>query len=151
MTRLFHLTVLAGLCLWELGVGSWKSTLTPVAFAHHSQSEFDLRAKVEVEGTVTKVEWRSPHAWVYVDVTSDKGANDKGQTVNWSFELPSPATLMRRGWTRDSLKPGDRVTVAGAPAKNFPTIAIATSIRDGKDTPVFTGTTPIYEPEAEPK
>ena len=57
---------------------------------------------------------------LYVDVK-----NDKGEIENWNFELPSPNTLMRRGWTRDSLKPGDRVKVAGAPARNFPTIAIA--------------------------
>jgi hypothetical protein len=116
--------------------------LVPSAWAHHSQSEYDLRGKVDVEGTVTKVEWRSPHAWVYLDVT-----NDKGEKVNWSFELPSPVTLMRRGWTRDSLKPGDRIKVAGAPAKNFPAIAIANSIRDGNDKPLFTGITKTYEPE----
>ncbi|HKE86713.1 MAG TPA: DUF6152 family protein [Vicinamibacterales bacterium] len=117
--------------------------LVPAAWAHHSQSEYDLRAKVEVEGSVTKVEWRSPHAWIYVDVI-----NEKGEKVNWSFELPSPVTLMRRGWTRDSLKPGDRVKVSGAPAKNFPTIAIANSIRDANGKAMFTGTTQIYEPEA---
>ncbi|HEY1308239.1 MAG TPA: DUF6152 family protein [Vicinamibacterales bacterium] len=117
--------------------------LVPAAWAHHSQSEYDLRAKVEVEGSVTKVEWRSPHAWIYVDVI-----NEKGEKVNWSFELPSPVTLMRRGWTRDSLKPGDRVKVSGAPAKNFPTIAIANSIKDASGKAMFTGTTQIYEPEA---
>jgi len=117
--------------------------LVPAAWAHHSQSEYDLRGKVDVEGTVTKVEWRSPHAWIYVDVI-----NDKGEKVNWSFELPSPVTLMRRGWTRDSLKPGDRVKVSGAPAKNFPTIAIANSIKDASGKAMFTGTTQIYEPEA---
>jgi len=67
--------------------------------------------------------------------------------VNWSFELPSPVTLMRRGWTRDSLKPGDRVQVTGAPAKNFPTIAIANFIRDDKGKPLFTGTTQINDGE----
>ena len=120
--------------------------LAPSAWAHHSQSEYDLRSKVEVEGTVTKVEWRSPHAWVYVDVT-----DDKGQTVNWSFELPSPVTLMRRGWTRDSLKPGDRVKVAGARARNFPTIAIGNSIRDAGGKPLFTGITQTSEQAAESK
>jgi len=121
-------------------VGVWLA-LGPFVSAHHSQSEYDLRAKVDVEGAVTKVEWKSPHVWVYVDVT-----DDKGQTVNWSFELPSPVTLMRRGWTRDSLKAGDRVSVSGAPARNFPTIAIANSIRDSSGKPMFTGTTQVYEP-----
>ncbi len=131
-------TYVLGSGLWALGVGLWD---LGVVQAHHSQSEFDLRAKVEVEGTVTSVDWRSPHAWVYVDVT-----DAKGQKVNWSFELPSPNTLMRRGWTRESLKPGDRVTVAAAPARNHPAIAIATSIKDGSGKPLFTGITQVYEP-----
>ena len=120
--------------------------LGSVGSAHHSQSEFDSRAKVEVEGTVTKLEWKSPHAWVYLDVT-----DDKGEKANWSFELPSPATLMRRGWTRDSLKPGDRIKVNGRRAKNFPTIALADSIRDNTGKPVFTGTTQVYEVESDSK
>ena len=114
----------------------------PAAHAHHSQSEFDLRSKVAVEGVVTKLEWKSPHGRLYVDV---KDAN--GETVSWNFELPSPNTLMRRGWKRDALQPGDRVKVEANPARNFPTIGIATEIRDANDTPLFTGTTPIYEPE----
>ena len=115
--------------------------LTP-ALAHHSQSEFDLRSKLEVEGTVTKLEWKSPHGRLYVDVK-----NDAGETVNWNFELPSPNTLMRRGWKRDALQAGDRVKVGASPARNFPAIGIATSIRDGDGKALFTGTTPIYEPE----
>jgi hypothetical protein len=134
MNRLSHVAAFVGLCV----------ALASAAWAHHSQSEYDLRGKVEVEGTVTKVEWRSPHAWIYVDVI-----NDKGQTVNWSFELPSPVTLMRRGWTRDSLKPGARVKVAGAPARNFPDIAIANSIKDGDGKPLFTGITRVNEADAE--
>src|SRR5215216_623529 len=117
-TRPSHLAHLSAI------LGLWLA-LAPAAWAHHSQSEYDLRSKVDVEGVVTKVEWRSPHAWIYVDVN-----NDKGEKVNWSFELPSPVTLMRRGWTRDSLKPGDRVKVSGAPARNFATIAIANFITD---------------------
>jgi len=136
MNRLSHVAAVVALCL----------ALVPAAWAHHSQSEYNLGSKVEVEGAVTKVEWRSPHAWIYVDAI-----NDKGGTVNWSFELPSPVTLMRRGWTRDSLKPGDRVKVTGAPAKNFPTIAIANFITDSSGKPLFTGTTQIHEPEPESK
>jgi hypothetical protein len=134
--HLRHLSALVGLCF----------ALVPGAWAHHSQSEYDLRSKVDVAGTVTKVEWRSPHAWIYVDVTGDKG-----EKVNWSFELPSPVTLMRRGWTRDSLKPGDFIKVSGAPARNFPAIAIANSIKDSNGKPLFTGTTQTYELEPESK
>ena len=71
--------------------------------------------------------------------------------MNWSFELPSPNTLMRRGWTRDSLKPGDRIKVTGSPARNYPDIAIATTIKDGNGKPMFTGTTKTYELETESK
>src|SRR5262249_7159611 len=111
---------------------AWLALAT-VSFAHHSQSEYDLRGKVDVEGTVTEVQWRSPHAWIQLDVV-----DEKGQKVNWSFELPSPVTLMRRGWTRDSLKPGDRIKVSGAPARNHPAIAIANSIRDSSGKALFT-------------
>ena len=135
-SRRLRFSVALVLCF--VGVGSWE---LGVVHAHHSQSEFDSRAKVDVEGTVTKLEWKSPHAWVYLDVT-----DAKGEKVNWSFELPSPVTLMRRGWTRDSLKPGDRIRVSGARAKNFPTIGLASSIKDGSGKPMFTGTTQVYEP-----
>ncbi len=62
---------------------------TPV-LAHHSQSEFDFKQKVEVEGKVTRLEWKSPHARLYLDVV-----NKEGVAENWNFELPSPTTLMR--------------------------------------------------------
>ncbi len=71
-----------------------------------------------------------------------------GETANWNFELPSPNTLMRRGWKRDSLKPGDVVKVTGARARNFPTIAYALTVVDGGGNALFTGVTPIYEPES---
>ena len=146
MTRALRRSTVASIGIWLVGFGLWDFSLSPPASAHHSQSEYDSRAKVDVEGTVTKLEWKSPHAWVYLDVTSDKG-----EKVNWSFELPSPVTLMRRGWTRDSLKVGERIKVGGAPAKNFPAIAIANSIRDSSGKPMFTGTTQVYEPGAASK
>jgi hypothetical protein len=133
-------------CVSRAAVVALCLGLASPARAHHSQSEYDLKGKVEIEGEITKVEWRSPHAWIYVEATGPTG-----EKVNWSFELPSPVTLMRRGWTRESLKPGDRVTVTGAPAKNFPTIAIANFIRDGSGKPLFTGTTQVSGANAEPE
>ena len=114
---------------------------TPSAWAHHSQSEFDFKLVVEVEGKVTQLDWRSPHARLYVDVV-----NDKGEVVNWNFELPSPVTLMRRGWKRDSLKVGEVVRVKGARARNFPTIAYANVIQDASGKALFTGTTAVIDP-----
>lgn len=116
--------------------------LAGVAAAHHSQSEFDFKLNVDIEGKVSKVDWRSPHARLYVDVVGEKG-----ETVTWDFELPSPTTLMRRGWKRDSLKVGDHVKVNGARARNFPNIAYARTIKDATGKALFTGNTQIYEPE----
>jgi len=114
--------------------------LVPPAWAHHSQSEFDSKLVVEVEGKVTQLDWRSPHARLYVDVV-----DENGKVVKWNFELPSPVTLMRRGWKRTSLKPGDHVKVKASRARNFPTIAYANVIRDANGHPLFTGVTKIYE------
>lgn len=116
--------------------------LAAAAWAHHSQSEFDFKSIVEVEGNVTSLDWRSPHARLYVDVV-----DSQGKTVNWNFELPSPMTLMRRGWKRTSLKPGDHVKVKGARARRFPDLAYASVIRDSAGKPLFTGVTQINEPE----
>jgi hypothetical protein len=82
--------------------------------AHHSfAAEFDANAPVELTGSVTKIEWANPHTFFYIDVQ-----NDKGEYENWAWEMGSPNGLMRRGWTRNTLKLGDVVTVAGSRAKD---------------------------------
>jgi hypothetical protein len=108
------------------------------SFAHHSQSEFDSRSTVEVNGIVTELVWKSPHAWIYLDVIAEDG-----EVVNWAFELPSPTTLMRRGWGRKSLEPGDVITVTGAPARNHSAIALARTVTDADGNGVFTGITEV--------
>lgn len=112
--------------------------LAVAAWGHHSQSEFDPKLTVTVEGKVSKLEWKSPHARLYVDAIGDDG-----ESVSWNFELPSPTTLMRRGWSRKSLLPGQQVSVTGFRARNYPTIAIARSVRDRDGNAVFTGATPV--------
>jgi Family of unknown function (DUF6152) len=100
------------------------------ALAHHSfAAEFDGAKKLVLAGTVTKVQWRNPHTYFYIDV---KG--EDGQIHNWAMELGSPNVLMRRGWTRDSLKIGDSVKVEGARARDNSYKGNATSIvmADGK-------------------
>lgn len=84
------------------------------AFAHHSfAAEFDSDAPIDLTGTVTKVEWANPHTYFFIDVT-----NADGKIENWALELGSPNGLMRRGWTRNSLKIGDTVSVTGWRAKD---------------------------------
>lgn len=98
------------------------------AVAHHAFSaEFDADKPVKLTGTVTKLEWTNPHAWIYVDVKD--GA---GKVENWGFELASPNGLMRLGWTRFSLKPGDEVTIEGTRAKNGSANANAQAVLNAK-------------------
>ena len=82
--------------------------------AHHSfAAEFDANAPIELTGAVTKVEWANPHTYFYMDVTTPKG-----EVEGWALEMGSPNGLMRRGWTRDSMRIGDVVTVTGSRAKD---------------------------------
>jgi hypothetical protein len=103
--------------------------------AHHSfAAEFDRDKPVTLTGTVTKVEWTNPHARIYIDVRGDDGA-----VVNWDFELGPPNGLMRRGWSRNSLRQGHVVTVSGFLSKLAPNVANARTVKlaDGRE--VFAG------------
>ncbi len=126
MTRFVALTVFA--------------LLARSACAHHSGAAFDPSIRVEVKGAVERVEWTSPHARLYVTAT-----DDKGESVTWNFELPSPVTLMRRGWSRTALEVGDVVTVTGNRAREFPHIAVATGVIDASGQRLFSGSGPANE------
>lgn len=95
-------------------VGAFALCAAARVAAHHSfAAEFDANAPIELTGTVTKIEWANPHTFFYIDVQ-----NAEGKYENWALEMGSPNGLMRRGWTRDTLKLGDSVTITGSRAKD---------------------------------
>ena len=94
--------------LSALLAGSLAAVVTP-AFAHHAFSaEFDADQPVTLNGTITRVEWINPHAWIHIDVE-----DGDGNVESWRIETGSPNTLVRRGLTRDSIVPGTEVVVFG--------------------------------------
>ena len=83
-------------------------------WAHHAFSaEFDANRPVQLKGTVAKMEWINPHAWIHVDVEADGGKVER-----WMVEGGTPNTLFRRGFTKNSLLPGTVILVDGYQAKD---------------------------------
>jgi hypothetical protein len=120
-------------CVLLTGLGLLV-TVAPV-FAHHSfEAEYDAKKPIEIKGTVTKLEWMNPHARFYVDVK-----DESGKVTNWNFELGSPNVLKRQGWSRDSLKVGDTVTVEGYLAKDGSNLANARRVTLADGRKVFNG------------
>ena len=98
-----------------LGVVVLLLTGATAAVAHHSfAAEFDASKPMKLTGLVTKIEWQNPHTFFYIDVTDAAG----GKVTNWAIELGSPNGLMRSGWTRNTLKIGDIVSVEGSLARS---------------------------------
>ena len=84
------------------------------AVAHHAfAAEFDATKPVSLQGVVTKMEWINPHSWIHLDVK-----NADGTVTKWMIEGGTPNTLVRRGFTKESLKAGTEIRVEGFRAKN---------------------------------
>ena len=104
--------------------------LPAAAWAHHAfAAEFDADKPVKFKGTVKKMEWINPHAWIYLDV---KGTD--GTVTNWMVEAGAPNALLRRGWTKASLLPGTEILIEGYQAKDGANRANGRDItfKDGK-------------------
>ncbi len=91
----------------------WMGMTVPASAHHAFAAEYDAKKHVILKGTVTKMEWINPHAWIHIDVKKPDGNLEE-----WMIEFGTPNTLLRRGFTRDSLKPGTEITVDGYQAKD---------------------------------
>ncbi|MFT3905270.1 MAG: DUF6152 family protein [Steroidobacteraceae bacterium] len=84
-----------------------------VALAHHSTAQYDHEHKVLVEGTVERFKWTNPHSWMFVKVPDGKGGEEE-----WALEAGTPVQLMNIGWTKEKIKPGDKVKVVAVIARD---------------------------------
>lgn len=96
------------------------------AYAHHGRSNYDVTHTTTVKGIVTEYEWSNPHVLIHLDVTTEDGKIEK-----WIGETNSPNTLSRQGWSKNTVKPGDQITLVGHRIKsggtyiNFSKIVLA--------------------------
>jgi hypothetical protein len=140
MTKTLAIVLTAGISLLA----------TAPAWGHHAfAAEFDSEKPVKFKGTVTKMEWINPHAWIHIDVK-----NEDGTTTEWMIEAAAPNSLLRRGWTKNSLPAGTEIVVEGFQAKDASNRANGSVITftDGKK--LFVGSNagePGAAPTAPPK
>jgi hypothetical protein len=111
--RLTSFGMRAGLALLAVCLGS-----RPLGGHHDFRTEFDAKQRVTLRGVVTRIEWVNPHAWLYVGVS---GA--PGETVEWAIQAASPEALVRRGWQKDSVKPGTPIVVDAFRARSGKAVA----------------------------
>jgi hypothetical protein len=98
------------ICVASIALAGWTSSVS----AHHAfAAEFDANKPVNFKGTITRMEWVNPHAWLHVAVKTPTGAVE-----NWAIEAGTPNVLFRRGFTRETLKPGLEIVVDGYRAKD---------------------------------
>jgi hypothetical protein len=101
-------------CVVVAGLGLLAALTAKPVVAHHAfNAEFDPKRPVKFKGTVTKMVWVNPHAWIYIDVKKADGSVDE-----WMVEAGTPNTLLRRGFTKQALQPGTEITVDGYQSKD---------------------------------
>ena len=122
-------------------------------FAHHGGAAYDTEKRITLKGTVVSWFWANPHCVLQLDVT-----DETGQVAHWGIESENPSTLIKLGWSRQSLKPGDQITITVVPVKNGKPIARIWDVvlADGQRLPAphgFAGGVPggTQKPEDSPK
>ena len=132
--------------LVSLMAGAWLAAHGGAALAHHSfAAEFDANKPVKLEGTVTKMDWINPHSWIHLEVT-----DTKGQKVEWMIEGGAPNALLRRGWNRNSLPAGTKISVQGFQAKDGSFRANGRDITFADGTKLFVGSSGTGAPDERP-
>jgi hypothetical protein len=104
---------LKGKFLMVLALGVGISVLALPLLAHHGNAAYDMGKNTTIKGTITQWIWANPHIILQLDVT-----DDRGQVVQWTAESENPSSMVHYGWTKQSLKPGDQVTVTVMQVKN---------------------------------
>jgi hypothetical protein len=88
-------------------------TISVPLLAHHGAAAYDTAKRITVKGTVTEWFWANPHCFLKFDAK-----DDKGNVVHWATETSNPADMTNLGWSKQSFKPGDEITVTFTPVKN---------------------------------
>jgi len=102
---------------------AWLLAAAPAASHHAFAAEFDINRPVKLTGTVTKIEWTNPHAWLFIEIKDDNGS-----VQSWAIELVGINDLLRLGWGRDKVEAGDVINVDGFGARNGTNTANAASV-----------------------
>jgi hypothetical protein len=128
------------------GTALLAATAAPL-MAHHSfAAEFDVNKPVTIKGSVVKMDWINPHSWIHIDV---KGPD--GKVERWTVEGGAPNSLLRRGWTKNSLPYGIEITVEGFQAKDGSYRANGRDITFPDGTRLFVGSTGTGAPDEKEK
>ncbi|HTY92625.1 MAG TPA: DUF6152 family protein [Steroidobacteraceae bacterium] len=129
------------------------TALPTAALAHHSYAMFDMAKTVTLQGTVRDFQWTNPHSWIWIDVPDGKGGSEQ-----WGIEGMSPNFLARRGWSKHTLNPGDKVSILIHPLKGAEhggsflsvTLADGTVMRQGGGPPALSSAPAALTPARTP-
>jgi Family of unknown function (DUF6152) len=115
--------------------GALLLSATPLVAHHSFAAEYDSTKPVTLKGTVVKFDWVNPHSRLYMEVKVEA----TGKTEQWELETGNVTTLQRRGWRRDTLKPGDSIVVTGYRAKDGSNLAAASTVSTADGKRLFAG------------